>query len=79
MPRHHPKAIRRYTYRVAVPLSKSNRYLRDPQEFDRAVNRSVASSSAVEGIHAPFADTRVVKPRRGASKTSRASVKTLRR
>lgn len=79
MPRQHPKAIRRYTCRVAEPLSKSNRYLRNPQEFDRAVNRSVASSSAIEGIHAPFADTKIVKPRRGASKTSRASVKTLRR
>ena len=35
-------------------LSVSNPYLRDPAKRARAVLKSVASSSAIEGIHAPF-------------------------
>jgi Fic family protein len=35
-------------------LSASNPHLRDPVERERAVLQSVASSSAIEGIHAPF-------------------------
>lgn len=35
-------------------LSTANPYLRDPAERKRSVFRSVASSSAIEGIHAPF-------------------------
>lgn len=37
-------------------LSKSNPYMRDPATRERLVYRSVASSSAVEGIRAPFKD-----------------------
>lgn len=35
-------------------LSATNPYLRDPVQRERAVIKSVASSSAIEGIHAPF-------------------------
>ena len=35
-------------------LSAANPYLRDPVQRERAVLQSVASSSAIEGIHAPF-------------------------
>jgi hypothetical protein len=39
---------------MGLKLSSANPYLRDPIERDRAVFRSVASSSAIEGIRAPF-------------------------
>lgn len=35
-------------------LSSTNPYLRDPKQRQRSVLRSVATSSAIEGIHAPF-------------------------
>jgi hypothetical protein len=35
-------------------LSSTNRYLRDPAVRERAVLRNVATSSAIEGIRAPF-------------------------
>lgn len=33
------------------PLIETNKYLRDPAQRDRLINRSVLTSSAVEGIH----------------------------
>lgn len=33
------------------PLIETNQYLRDPVQRDRLINRSVLTSSAVEGIH----------------------------
>ena len=35
-------------------LTDTNPYLRDPIERSRLVLRSVAGSSAIEGIHHPF-------------------------
>ena len=35
-------------------LTDTNPYLRDPVERARMILRSVASSSAMEGIHHPF-------------------------
>jgi Fic family protein len=35
-------------------LSAANPYLRDPAQRERTLLKSVASSSAIEGIHAPF-------------------------
>jgi len=35
-------------------LSSANRYLRDPAVRERTVVRNVATSSAIEGIRAPF-------------------------
>ena len=35
-------------------LTETNPYLRDPVERARLVLRSVAESSAIEGIHHPF-------------------------
>jgi hypothetical protein len=35
-------------------LSSANPYLRDPVQRERSVLKSVATSSAIEGIHAPF-------------------------
>lgn len=39
---------------MSKKLSDANPYLRDPALRDRLVFRSVASSSAIEGISAPF-------------------------
>lgn len=39
---------------MGAKLSTTNPYLRDPTVRKRMVFRSVASSSAIEGIHAPF-------------------------
>jgi hypothetical protein len=38
-------------------LSSTNPYLRDPVQRERSVLKSVASSSAIEGIRAPFRDS----------------------
>jgi hypothetical protein len=35
-------------------VSASNPYLRDPEARKRGIFKSVASSSAIEGIRAPF-------------------------
>lgn len=37
-------------------LINTNPYLRDPVQRERSVLKSVASSSAIEGIRAPFRD-----------------------
>ena len=39
---------------VGTKLSATNRYLRNPEVRERTVTRSVATSSAIEGIRAPF-------------------------
>jgi hypothetical protein len=39
---------------MSTRLSATNPYLRDPVVRARSVLRSVATSSAIEGIHAPF-------------------------
>jgi hypothetical protein len=39
---------------MGAKLSAANRYLRNPSVRQRAVVRSVATSSAIEGIRAPF-------------------------
>ena len=45
---------------MSKKLSVINFYLLDPALRQESVYRSVASSSAIEGIHAPFAkDTRI--------------------
>ena len=43
-----------YNFAMGLKLSKSNPYLRDPVVRERTVLKSVASSSAIEGIRAPF-------------------------
>jgi hypothetical protein len=39
---------------MSTKLTANNRYLRDSSTRERMVLRSVASSSAIEGVHAPF-------------------------
>jgi hypothetical protein len=39
---------------MSSKLSKTNPHLRDPVARERAILKSVASSSAIEGIRAPF-------------------------
>ncbi len=39
---------------MSSKLSSANRYLRDPVQRERTVTRNVATSSAIEGIRAPF-------------------------
>ncbi len=46
--------LRCYTRNMSSKLSTVNPYLRDPVARRRGVFASVASSSAIEGIHAPF-------------------------
>ncbi len=59
---------RRYIMKqVSVKLSIANRYLRNPDVREETVTRSVATSSAIEGIRAPFARS----PQTGASSKSR--------
>jgi hypothetical protein len=39
---------------VSIKLSVANSYLRNPEVREKAVTTSVATSSAIEGIRAPF-------------------------
>jgi uncharacterized 2Fe-2S/4Fe-4S cluster protein (DUF4445 family) len=39
---------------MSIKLSVANPYLRDPEVREKTVTRSVATSSAIEGIRAPF-------------------------
>jgi len=39
---------------MSPKLTSTNPYLRDPATRERTVTRSVATSTAVEGVHAPF-------------------------
>ena len=54
-------------------LVNTNPYLRDPVQRERAVFKSVASSSAIEGIRAPFRDSALgrLSPKPGKSGTTR--------
>ena len=45
---------RLYTQGMGTKLSVANRYLRNPEVREQTVIRSVATSSAIEGIRAPF-------------------------
>jgi hypothetical protein len=61
-------------------LAATNRYLRDPVLRDRLVLKSVASSSAIEGIRAPFrrmarATGKSPAPRATARKTRNGRVR----
>ena len=51
----HPAiSMRCYNRRMGAKLSTANRFLRNPAARERAVIKSVATSSAIEGIRAPF-------------------------
>ena len=39
---------------MSIKLSVANRYLRNPEVREKMVIRSVATSSAIEGIRTPF-------------------------
>ncbi len=39
---------------MSTKLSSANRYLRDPDVREKTVTRSVATSSAIEGIRTSF-------------------------
>nr|VFJ92358.1 MAG: hypothetical protein BECKH772A_GA0070896_100428 [Candidatus Kentron sp. H]VFJ93329.1 MAG: hypothetical protein BECKH772B_GA0070898_100428 [Candidatus Kentron sp. H]VFK00119.1 MAG: hypothetical protein BECKH772C_GA0070978_100408 [Candidatus Kentron sp. H] len=54
---------------MAKPLLQENPWVRDPKKRKRALRRSAASSSAVEGIHKPFA-AKSVNPRQNSSTTA---------
>ncbi|VFM96189.1 MAG: hypothetical protein BECKG1743D_GA0114223_101622 [Candidatus Kentron sp. G] len=51
---------------MAKSLLQENPWVRDPNKRKRALRLSAASSSAVEGIHKPFA-TKPVNPRQKPS------------
>ena len=52
---------------MLVKLPAANPFLRDPEARERMVFKSVASSSAIEGIQAPF---RNLAPGTGKSATT---------
>ena len=56
---------------MSSKLSKTNPHLRDPAARERAILKSVAGSSAIEGIRAPFKE-------RGSSE-AKAAPKTRKR
>ena len=63
-------AVSWYNSRVNSKLCNVNPYLRDPALRERMVFTSVATSSAIEGVHAPFktlAPAAVAKPTAGAA------------
>lgn len=64
--------MRCYTCNMSSKLSAANPYLRDPVMRRRMVLTSVASSSAIEGIHAPFKHA-AVAPSSGRAASTRAS------
>jgi hypothetical protein len=57
---------------MSSKLSTANPYLRDPVARRRSVFASVASSSAIEGIHAPFKQA-AVTPSSGSAASARAT------
>jgi hypothetical protein len=61
--------LRCYTCNMSSKLSTANPYLRDPVARRRSVFASVASSSAIEGIHAPFKQAAVTPPSGSAAST----------
>jgi hypothetical protein len=64
---------------MSSKLTVTNPYLREPAVRERTVLKSVASSSAIEGIRAPFqrttndSDKANATPHRGTASKSRAS------
>ena len=75
-----PQPARCYTLPVSKKLSDANPYLRDPALRDRLVFKSVASSSAIEGISAPFKrmSSGAGKPRLRARGRTRAKTRVSR-
>jgi hypothetical protein len=61
-----------YNCNMSSKLSTANPYLRDPVARRRSVFDSVASSSAIEGIHAPFKQA-AVTPSSGSAASTVAS------
>lgn len=55
-------------------LINTNPYLRDPVQRERSILKSVASSSAIEGIRAPFRDMASgrLSPKPAKSRTTRS-------
>ena len=51
---HRGASNRLYTQWMGAKLSLVNRYLRNPELREKTVTKSVATSSAIEGIRAPF-------------------------
>jgi hypothetical protein len=49
-----PGFLARYNGFVGAKPSAANQYLRNPATRERTVAKSVATSSAIEGIRAPF-------------------------
>lgn len=59
---------------MSSKLSSANTYMRDPAVRQDSVRRSVATSSAIEGIRAPFRSAKTgqhVKPTQKAVTTRR--------
>jgi hypothetical protein len=54
---------------MSSKLSTANPYLRDPLVRQRTVLTSVSTSSAIEGIHAPFKQPTATRPSGSASST----------
>jgi hypothetical protein len=68
----------RYNFAMKLKLSAANPYLRDPILRERTVFRSVASSSAIEGIRAPFREMAAARSSRPASSGRTKSARKIR-
>lgn len=58
--------------RMSQTLLESNPYLRDPVKRAAALRVSAASSSAVEGIRKPFANSKPLTPAARARKPAKS-------
>jgi hypothetical protein len=61
--------LRWYASNMSSKLSTANPYLRDPVVRQRTVLTSVSTSSAIEGIRAPFKQATATSQSGGASST----------
>lgn len=63
------------SYMQKAPLAKTNPYLKDPAKRERGIALSVASSSAIEGIHVTFTSGKLIerKVQTGALKLQKTS------
>ena len=68
-----------YTCGMSSKLSSGNPYMRDPVLRQQSVLTSVAGSSAIEGIHAPFKQGAVTSPSSTPASTAPQSPVTRRK
>lgn len=56
-------------------LARSNQHLSTPAKRKKAVRLTIATSSAIEGINAPFKRAKAAKPKKAKAAAKAAKVK----